>query len=113
MSGSLEGFFLLWKLWQKVRFQLRPHHSHLVRICWVHRELKIHVRSRELLRNKLSLQKLVDKVCLHVADVRFMLCLMMQIMMLYQNPRVVNKCVLQLVVVFQKLQFLIQVVSYV
>ena len=114
MSCSLEGIFFgfLWKIWQKRRFQLRPHHSHLLSSCRGHRELKIHVRSRELLSEKLSLQKLVEEGCLHVADVRLMLCLMMQIILLQQKPQAVNKFLLQFMVVFQKFQLLIQVVSY-
>ena len=69
--------------------------------------------SRDFLRENLSFQKLVYEGCLHVAYVRLMLCLMMQAMLLYQQPQVANKCVLHLVVVVQQFQLLIQVVSYV
>ena len=65
-------------------------------------ELNIHVRSRELLCKKLSLQNLVDEGCLQIADVRLMLCLMMQMLLLHK-AQVVNMCVLKFVVVVQKL----------
>ena len=108
MSGSLEGvvFGFSWKLWQHGRFQLRPHQSHIMRSCQSHRELKIHVRSRELICEKLE-------GCLHMDNVRLMLCLTMKIIMLQQQPQFVKKCVLQLVVVVLQFQLLIQVVTYV
>ena len=114
MLGSLEGVVscLLWKICQQGRFQQITHHYHLVSRCWSHCELKINMRSRELLRENISLHKLVDEGCLNVADVKSMLFLTMQTMMLYNQTQVVKKCVLQLVVVVQKLQLLIQVVSY-
>ena len=47
-----------------------------------------------------------------MADVSLVLCLIMQMVLLQSQHQVGNKCVLQLVVVVQHLQFLIQVISY-
>ena len=109
MAGILVGVLccLLWKLWQQVSFHLRPYHSHLVIRCRIHRELHIHMKSRELLREKLSLQKLVNEGCLHMSDVGLMLCMMMQMMMIQHPTQVVKKCVIQLMVVVHQLQLLI------
>ena len=41
-----------------------------------------------------------------MAGVRLMLCLMMEIILLYQLPQVVKKCVIQLVVVFHQFELL-------
>ena len=54
-----------------------------------------------MLFKKLSLQKLFDEVFLHVADVRLIIYLVIKIVLLYKNPHVVRKCVLQLVVFVQ------------
>ena len=46
--------------------------------------MKIHVRSRELFREELSLHKLVNKGCSHMADVRLTLILAN---LIHQNVR--------------------------
>ena len=63
-------------------FQLCPHHSNLVSIFRSHRELKIHMRLRELICENLSLHNFFYEGCLHIYDMSFILCLMIQIMML-------------------------------
>ena len=65
-----------------------------------------------MLREKLSLQKLVAEGCLQVAEIRLMLCLMIHMVLMKIQPQVLKKCVLQLVMVVQQLQLLIRVVYY-